>query len=609
MGIFNYIFIFLFHSFGSIESKNSINSTFTSDRIAFSQSSFVLSLGNQGKQPNALPNIPFCSVNMKSTAGYVVINEIMADPTPVSGLPDREYLELYNYGNSTVNLKNWILELGTKQKVFPDCEIMTGGYLLVTSTGGIGDLQKYGKVLEISGFGITNSGQNLSLIDPAGNRVDGLGYMPTMHKKGLEGGGFSLERIDPERKCGASNNWVSTLSSKGGTPGSENTVHASNPDLIPPKVLSTLLAEQRRLEIQMSESFVLPPIASDLLKNVPAGLIVDSLKIAPALSKITIHFRASSILNGSGYTFILQGLQDECGNVMEETNIKFGYYQPVKSDLLITEVLFNPFPDGEDFVEIFNNSGHDVDLSGLFLATRDGSGALKQIYPLMNEQQYLSADSYLAITRSKEGILRFYHTTCQECLLQILKFPSLTDESGTIVLLNSNLEVLDEMSYSDKMHNPLVTETEGISLERISISASSSQLQNWHSASKSVGFATPGYKNSVNEMRDTTSQMVQITPDVFSPNGDNFNDQLNICINTGETGWLLNITILNCTGHIVRNLANNFSTGSSDGLNWNGLGDDFQMVQPGIYILNLSLFHPSGKTCLVRRACVITDHL
>ena len=63
---------------------------------------------------------------------------------------------------------------------------------------------------------------------------------------------------------------------------------------------------------------------------------------------------------------------------------------PIKSELLISEVLFNPFPEGCDFVEIYNNSGQAVDISGLFLATRDASKALKQLTQLSVYQQYLA---------------------------------------------------------------------------------------------------------------------------------------------------------------------------------------------------------------------------
>jgi hypothetical protein len=294
---------------------------------------------------------------------------------------------------------------------------------------------------------------------------------------------------------------------------------------------------------------------------------------------------------------------------MPDKQINFGYYLPLKSDLLISEVLFNPFPGGADFVEIYNNSGHQVDLSELFLATRDASTNLKQISQISVDQKYMPAGSYLAVTRSMEGVLRFYTTLCLDCLLQMEKFPTLNDQSGCVVLLDKNRDVIDEMGYNDAMHHPLISNMEGISLERISFSEPASGKENWHSASKSCGFATPGYENSVLSEVNSSEKVVSVDPKIFSPNGDGINDQLNIYINTGDPGWILNITILNCAGYIVRNLANNYQTGSSDHLYWDGKGDEYQNVMPGIYILNISLFNPSGKRLEKRYACVLTDHL
>ena len=45
------------------------------------------------------------------------------------------------------------------------------------------------------------------------------------------------------------------------------------------------------------------------------------------------------------------------------------------------------------------------------------------------------------------------------------------------------------------MHSVFIKDEEGVSLERITNSASDGS-QNWKSASASVGFATPGYINS-----------------------------------------------------------------------------------------------------------------
>lgn len=561
MGIKNYIFIFLIVSFGSIESR-----------------------------------------------AQIVINEIMADPSPSAGLPDREYLELFNTGSSSVYLKGWSLGLGSKIKVFPDVTVAPGEYLLVTAPGGAKDFLSFGKVVEISGFLLNNSGQILSLSDPMKQWTDGVEYVPSLHKKGFGEGGYSLERIDPGRLCGQRDNWVTTLSASGGTPGKENSVHATNPDHLPPRVLSVGLSGHSRLDIQLNESFM-PVSLSGQFSNLSSGLVVDSVHCDADAYLLQLYFHPSTVKNGIEYAVSLHDIRDECGNLMTIQILRFGYYLPVKSDLLISEVLFNPYPEGADFVEIFNNSGHSVDLSGLSLATRDGTDKLIQLSQISSVQQYLEADEYLAVSKSMEGILRFYQVKCKECLLQMEKFPGLSDMIGSVVLLDSNGEIIDEMDYTDGMHDALITEAEGVSLERMSFSLPASQQKNWQSAARSAGFATPGYKNSVCEVADSISRTVFVDPVIFSPNGDGIRDQLNISFFTGVPECLLNITILNCAGRVIRKLANNYTSGSSDQIIWNGLDADFQKVQPGIYILDISIFYQTGKHKSERIACVITDSI
>jgi len=611
MRAFIYIFIFLILSFGSIESKcdefrvqNPVN--FRSPEPVDPVQATPVPATFHPMQVN--PKMVF---DYQHADSKIVINEIMADPTPVVGLPDREYLELYNVGSVPVNMKNWILELGSKQKILPDMTIAPNGYILLTGTGGAKDLQSYGKVVEISGFVLTNTGLLLSLFTPERSLADQVSYLPSMHKKGFSEGGYSLERIDPERFCGESGNWATSLAASGGTPGAENSVRASNPDQTPPQVISAQFCDHSWLEVKFSENVIFPGAVSDFVQKIPPGLVTDSIKLDPVAFSMKIWFRPVSVMNGVTYTINLQGFTDDCGNVMPSFPLKFGYYIPVKSDLLISEVLFDPYPEGSDFVEIYNNSGHEVDLSELFLATRDGNNALKQIIQLSYTQQYLAPGAYLALTKSREGVLRFYHSKCDTCFLEMTKFPTLMNQSGCVVILNLSQVVLDEMAYAKEMHDTWIVDSEGISLERISFGVETSQLNNWHSASRTTGFATPGYQNSVSEEEESvdSSRLVFAEPLIFSPNGDGINDVLNIHLNTGGLGWILNITILNCNGRIVRYLANNLTVGQSDLVVWDGLRGDFQKVQPGIYILNISLFSRTGKTVNKRLACVVTDRL
>jgi hypothetical protein len=464
-------------------------------------------------------------------------------------------------------------------------------------------------VLEISGFSLTNSGVTLSLYDPSKMLTDQIAYLPSLHINQFADGGYSLERIDPLRLCGQSGNWSTTRSVTGGTPGAENSINAANPDRTSPEILSKTFTDNNKLEIQLSERVIQPVLQADFLRNISAGLLVDSIITDKSSFLMQIFFRPASVLNGIDYSLDLCGLKDECGNIMSDQKLKFGFYRPVGSDLLISEVLFNPYPEGDDFVEIYNNSGHEVDLSELFLATRDDLKMLKQISPLSVSQAYIPDGAYWALAKSLDGVLRFYNTKCEACLCEMDKFPSFNDLSGSVVLLDMNQVIIDEMSYTDRMHHPLITEKEGISLERISFENPALHPDNWNSAAESVGFATPGYQNSAKQVKDTTTRAVIIEPAVFSPNGDGLNDQLNIFLNAQFTGWILNITILDNAGRAVRKLANNVTAGSSDSLFWDGLGADYQKVKPGIYILYVSLFHLSGKHRTMRMACVVTDRM
>ena len=609
MTIKNFIFLLFVLSLASIESKKGYSEPGLGRKIGQIGGFIPEYEGTFLSANNALmENLNSSNVSTPGETAKVVINEILADPTPVVGLPDREFIELYNPGSSPVNLKGWLLGLGSKQKIVPDVTIASGGYLLLTSTGGTTDLQIFGKVVEISGFSVTNSGMTITLSDPEKKWTDQVVYSPGLHGKDFQDGGYSLERIDAGRSCGQKYNWATSLSSKGGTPGYKNSVEATNLDNISPQIVNTSFIGNARLDIQLSESFLFSGKLIDRLKNIAPELVIDS--IIPDLENCQLHvyFNPESVRNGIDYSIILSGITDECGNLLSDQKIQFGYYLPVSSDLLINEVLFNSFPDGSDFVEIYNNSGHQVDLSQLLLATRDAANVLTQLSQISLTQKYLPACSYLALTKSIEGVIRFYNTPGSETLIQMEKFPSLADQSGCVAILNQNKEIIDEMNYSDGMHQPFISEKEGISLERVRFTSPSMRRDSWHSAAKSAGFATPGFKNSAIEVADSSEQWVQLEPLVFSPNGDGINDKLNIHINTGEPGWILNITILNYAGTVIRKLANNFTTGGADQLFWDGLTTDLQKVQPGIYILQVSIFEPTGSYQSRRFACVLTDH-
>ena len=464
--------------------------------------------------------------------------------------------------------------------------------------------------MEITGLSLPNNGEILKLYSPLHVLIDSFSYTPGLHHDGYRDGGYSLERIDPLRICGVSGNWETSTSDKGGTPGAENSVFKENQDHTPPAVTSVSVASPSQLEICVSERLDNQIDIATCLSFSPSLPGTDSIRVDPDQLKFSIYFPKETIKNGIVYGLTFKDLTDECGNRSGIGHCEFWYYLPKPLDLLINEVLFNPFPGGVDFVEVYNNSGKKIELSEMYIASRDDSLKIKSIYPLSASSAVLLDTQYAAFTPDSAVLMANYFSLCPECIYKMAWFPAYNMDEGRVVLLNKQLEVIDEFHYLESMHDPLITEVKGISLERTSFTLQTDNPLNWHSASKSVGFATPGYKNSSigYEPKEATG-LVSFEPEIFSPNDDGINDRFQIRLSPGEPGLMVNIRIYNGDGIEIRRLANNLTIGATDLVEWDGTTENHQKAKLGIYIVKVELFGLNRKRQQFKTACVLTDRL
>jgi hypothetical protein len=543
--------------------------------------------------------------------GDIVFNEIMADPVPVVKLPDKEYLELINTSGFSINLKNWILEVNGKQKILSDKTVGPGNYLIVSGTGGNTVFGSYGSNLEVTGLSLANDGVILKLYSATSALIDSFYYSPIMHRKEFADGGYSLERIDPMRSCGAGLNWETTISENGGTPGSVNSVFADNKDDTPPIINSVVVANPSLLEIVVSEAPDKQSMAGDIFAYSPSLPVPDSIRFDRKLLKYSVYFPKGAVKDGVNYDLTINGLADECGNRTPIIHREFWYYLPKPGNLLINEVLFNPFAGGVDFVEIYNHSGRKIELSDIYLGSRDDNQKIKSLYPLSGSSAILLGAEYAAFTSDSATLLKNYYSACPACILQMGKLPAYNQDEGWVVLMNKEMGIIDEFHYLESMHNPLVSNTKGISLERNSFSKPTNDPSNWHSASQSAGYATPGYKNSASELISGTSisKIVTIEPKIFSPNGDGFNDRLQIKLCPGKPDMMANIRVYNENGLEIKRLANNLMIGTQDIIEWDGTTENHQKAGLGIYIIQVELFGLQGGRKQYKDVCVLTDRL
>ena len=278
-------------------------------------------------------------------------------------------------------------------------------------------------------------------------------------------------------------------------------------------------------------------------------------------------------------------------------------------DVLINEVLFNPFPDGEDYVEIYNHSEKQIPLNKLFLASRDKSMELTQIYQLSKDITLFEPQSYLALTKDTEGVFPFYTIRCPSCFMQMERLPSFNNDDDVVVLLNENLQVIDELYYTEKMHAPLLRDVEGIALERISFSSKINAEDNWYSASTESGYGTPGYINSQFSDNGAETTKVYFEPESFSPNSDGYNDEYLIRYKVKKPGYMANISIFDASGRLITELAKNEILGTSGLYIWNGENESGQRQDMGVYVVIVELFDLFGNIHRFKDGVVLTDVL
>lgn len=322
---------------------------------------------------------------------------------------------------------------------------------------------------------------------------------------------------------------------------------------------------------------------------------------------VDVSFEKAS---GVELSLAVLGVSDLSGKIMVPETRVFSYsFPPEKGSILINEVLFNPFSGGVDFVELVNITQTSVPVHRLKLATRNDTLALKQIYPVSTEKRYLKPGEFLVCTKDPAIIALQYITNNQENFCTMKSFPTYSDDAGTVVLLNDSLEILDEFSYSAKMHSPFLADEEGVSLERISLEKPTADRSNWASAAASVGFATPGLPNSQTGTQTEIPDEITPEPKAFSPNGDGYNDGLAINYRFSKPGYIANVRIFDIAGRQIRFLVKNQSLAQDGSWLWDGKNESGQKLGIGVYIILVEVFDQEGQVKAIKKTCTITDRL
>ncbi len=544
----------------------------------------------------------------------IVISEIMPDPSPSAGLPESEYLEIYNRSEYPININGWKLMVNDKTTLLPGFVLEPGKEVLLVPENAEDEWQDIPNKLTVpTWLSLTNSAGELVLLADIDRVSDAIKYDIDKWSDGSfkQTGGWSFERIDVNNLSGSAVSWTYSVDLSGGTPGRPNSVKTSLPDETLPEIKMITYENPDKIKLWFTESIDL--FTEDLLsrfkiKNstttisevIPDTIFADNcmLYFIEELKTNMLH-EFSELL-----------LYDNAKNKLLLNSIRYfgrpDTIAPNAKEVVINEILFNPKPDGYDFIEIFNRTEKIFNLNSLSFAESDEEGELTKLFPLTSNNILIFPADYLAFTLSPQNIEYEYNCKDYFHLLQMNSFPAMNDDNGIVTFTLHNGSIIDRLHYDESMHFPLLNSKQGVSLERISPETETDNPDNWHSASADYGYATPTAINSqYTDFQKSGSNNFSIEDELFTPNSDGYSDNLIINYSFEKPGTVATITIYSAKGLPVKELANNRLLGTEGFIVWDGTDNEGKLAKPGIYIILAKTYNSSGETGKSKMTCVI----
>jgi len=539
----------------------------------------------------------------------IVISEIFADPTPSISLPEFEYIELYNTTNFAIDLTNWMITIGTTDKVFPIAVIESDSFVILIKEDVIDSFPNNISKVGFSSVSLTNAGSDVILKNAEGRVINAISYTDKWYNDDNKSdGGWSIERVNPNLFCEEKNNWRASIANIGGTPGKQNSVFGEAVLTEPFRITKAFILDSNKVQVHFNKSLDSLSLLDSSLFSINGIVAIKSTPITPFFNSLNLTF-GFRFLENNTYTISASGLID-CSGGLISNSMDFGISDSVlELEIIINEVLFDPKEGGVDYVEIYNNSSSFFDLSKLRIGNYFEFG--NQLSPInikviTEDPVLLQPKTYLVLTTDTAKVKSQYYCENPYAFMEIESMPTMSNDSGAICILHQSLnQIIDAFAYSENMHFSLLESVDGVSLERLSIYEKTQINSNWHSAASTVGFGTPTYENSQEFISQSVGK-ISIDPKSFSPNNDGYKDVCSINWSFSKTNLMSTIKIFDSKGGLVKNVLNNKMIGNSGNTSWDGTSEEGFQLNTGIYIVWMEVFSESGNVEQFKEVVVLS---
>ncbi len=534
--------------------------------------------------------------------GDVLVNEIMVKP-PLTGLPNKQYVELRNSTNDTISLGNWKLN----NHLLYAGNLLPNGYVIVCSAPDVSVFSLLGNTLGAFTWSALNNNGSVVIRTDQNMLMDSLSYTDQTYRDTIkQSGGWSME-LDTQRyagNCPQDLFWSASNNLSGGTPGSINSkgfsvryVHATDSILNNSTMEIDFHAPMDITEVQNINNYA--------FSNGIAVQYITALDPHATKAQLTL---STPLQTGVVYTFIIKQFTACAGYVHLPDTLEVAITdKPQAGEIIINEILFNPNAGGEQFVELYNKSNKTFKIKDMLIAQADAvTGTENQTLNFNSVRGYFYPNDYLVISKNKNNVKAQYNNAVLSKFMDA-NLPAFDTKEDVVVLKNADNVILDKLHYNEDWHFPLLTTKQGVSLERTAFDAATQNKRNWHSASPEVGYATPGYLNSENTYE--LERAVHIVPEIFSPDGDGVDDVATITYSFDDDGSVVNVYLYNADGRLANQLAKDVAIPKEGTFAWNGDDENGNKKDVGIYFLVFERKKTDGTKLVYKRKCVLAAKL
>ena len=526
----------------------------------------------------------------KASLAQIVLSEIMFNPAGNERYD--EFVELYNSGESPVDLLGWRLSDGTKfNTILPfekSSRLLPGQFAIIFVPNYFQHSCSYDKEIpaealiftidrsQFGAYGLKNSeGEVVSIHSPDTTVVAAFQYTPDNED------GFSEEKIECDMGDEIGN-WANSTRFNG-TPGYENSVTPKNHDLAlnaifcrPVKPCNkdsiVLVLGIKNIGKQRAEKFKI--IVKDSTAEGVCRLYENNVQLYLAPLDSAQIICAITPLNPGDHSICASLVfeQDErLNNNHARINIKIARTFP-QHCVIINEIMYDTDEKYDEWIELFNTSEMSVDL---------------QNWSIRDKRKSVELTSDLFILKPGDYCVLANHDLPEFGPIPKLlcNLPELNNSGDEVVLLDASGSLIDSVSYDQSFGGDRY-----VSLERIRHEGESADAANWKSCRVDTG-CTPGFLNSVSPKDYDAAIQGVLHPTPAKPIGGDDVD-LSITIQNSGRSAIQDIRV-KITGHAISD-SNIFSIGEA-------LLDDLSVgqirvahvfwpnVPPGVFVIRSQL--------------------